>query len=86
MLEKVGVESLDNLYAQIPEAIRFKGDYQIPSEVPEIIVRRTFEQAGAKNRQLICFAGYGVYDHYTPAVIPTLVQNLLLHLNQTLII
>ena len=74
MLEKVGVESLDNLYAQIPEAIRFKGDYQIPSEVPEIIVRRTFEQAGAKNRQLICFAGYGVYDHYTPAVIPTLVQ------------
>ena len=30
MMEKVGIKSLDELYAQIPESIRFKGDYQIP--------------------------------------------------------
>ena len=30
MLAKVGVESLDGLYAQIPESIRFKGDYELP--------------------------------------------------------
>ena len=27
MLEKVGVKSLDDLYAQIPDSIRFKDDY-----------------------------------------------------------
>ena len=28
MMEKAGVERLDDLYAQIPETIRFRGDYQ----------------------------------------------------------
>jgi glycine dehydrogenase subunit 1 len=37
-------------------------------------VRDTFAKLGSQNRQLTCFAGYGVYDHYTPSVIPSLVQ------------
>ncbi|MCR4921090.1 MAG: aminomethyl-transferring glycine dehydrogenase subunit GcvPA [Bacteroidaceae bacterium] len=72
MLEKAGVESLDGLYAQIPESIRFRGEYDIPSEMSEMEVRQLFETLGTQNRQLTCFAGYGVYDHYTPAVIPNL--------------
>ena len=74
MMEKVGVKDLDGLYAQIPDAIRFKGDYQLPSELSEIEVRQLFEKLGAENRQMNCFAGYGVYDHYTPSVIPSLLQ------------
>ena len=74
MLEKVGVEKLDDLYAQIPESIRFKGDYNLPLEMSEMEVRDTFEKLGSQNQQLICFAGYGVYDHYTPSVIPSLLQ------------
>ena len=74
MMEKVGVKDLDGLYAQIPDAIRFKGDYQLPSELSEIEVRQLFEKLGAENRQMTCFAGYGVYDHYTPSVIPSLLQ------------
>ncbi len=74
MMEKVGVESLDGLYAQIPDSIRFKGDYQLPSEMSELEVRDVFEKLGSRNRQLTCFAGFGVYDHYTPSVIPNLVQ------------
>ena len=74
MLEKVGVESLDDLYAQIPENIRFKGDYEIPLGASEMEVRQTFELLGSKNKQLTCFAGYGVYDHYSPSVIPNLLQ------------
>ena len=74
MMEKVGVKDLDGLYAQIPESIRFKGDYQLPSEMSEIEVRQLFERLGSQNRQLTCFAGYGVYDHYTPSVIPSLLQ------------
>jgi glycine dehydrogenase subunit 1 len=74
MLTTVGIDSLDDLYADVPEAIRFRGDYQLPSEMSELEVRQLFEQLGSQNRQLVCFAGAGVYDHYTPAVIPNLLS------------
>ena len=74
MLAAVGVDSLDALYAEVPEQIRFRGDYQLPEAMSEIEVRQLFEQLGAQNRQLTCFAGAGVYDHYTPSAIPQLLQ------------
>ena len=74
MLEKVGVDSVDALYAHIPERIRFLGDYKLPSEMSEMEVRQLFEKLGSMNQQLTCFAGMGVYDHYTPSVIPQLLQ------------
>ncbi len=74
MMAKAGVKDLDDLYAQIPESIRFRGDYQLPSEMSEMEVRQLFEKLGTQNQQLTCFAGYGVYDHYTPSVIPSLLQ------------
>ena len=74
MMEKVGITDLDGLYDQIPDSIRFKGDYQLPSEMSEIEVRQLFEKLGSQNEQLTCFAGYGVYDHYMPSVIPQLLQ------------
>ena len=74
MLEKVGCKSLDDLYAQIPEDIRFRGDYDIPLSASEQEVRQAFQLLGSKNRQLVCFAGMGAYDHYTPSVIPHLLS------------
>ena len=74
MLAKVGVSRLADLYAQIPDGIRFKGDYQLPSEMSELEVRDTFEKLASQNKQLTCFAGMGVYDHYTPSVVPSLLQ------------
>ena len=58
MLARVGVKSLDDLYADVPESIRWKGDYDLPEAM----------------KQLTCFAGAGVYDHYTPSVIPYIVE------------
>ena len=74
MLGKIGVERLDDLYAEVPESIRFQGDYQLPSAMSEMEVRQLFERLGSQNRQLTCFAGAGVYDHYPPAVIPSLLS------------
>lgn len=70
MLEAIGVKSLDELNADIPEQIRLQKEYDLPSAKSEIEIRRYFEQIGAENEQKICFAGAGVYDHYVPAVIP----------------
>ena len=74
MMEKVGVKDLDSLYVQIPESIRFRGEYKLPSEMSEMEVRDLFAKLGSQNGQLICFAGMGVYDHYMPSVIPQLLQ------------
>ena len=74
MLAKAGVKDLDGLYAQIPDSVRFKGDYELPMSMCEQEVRQLFEKLGSENRQLTCFAGMGVYDHYTPSVIPSLLQ------------
>lgn len=74
MLDKTGIASLDDLYAEVPESIRFRGDYKIPSEMSELEVRDLFGKLGSQNKQLTCFAGFGVYDHYTPSVIPNLLS------------
>ena len=74
MMEKVGVSSLDGLYAELPEEVRFRGDYDLPSEMSEVEVRQLFEQLATQNRPLTCFAGAGVYDHYTPSMIPNLLS------------
>ena len=74
MMEVVGIKSLDELYAEVPESVRFRGDYQLPSEMSELEVRQLFEQLGSQNQQLVCFAGAGVYDHYTPSVIQQLLS------------
>lgn len=74
MLEKIGVKSLDELFSDIPENIRFRKDFQLPNAKSEIEIRQYFNQLAAKNKQLICFAGAGVYDHYTPSAVPALVS------------
>ena len=74
MLKKVGVGSLDELFSEIPESIRFKGDYDLSSAMSEMEIRHFFEQLGKKNEQLTVFAGAGVYDHYTPSIVPNIIQ------------
>lgn len=74
MLRKIGVKSLDDLYADIPKSMRFKGDYELPDSMSELEIRRVFDVLGNMNDQLVCFAGAGIYDHYTPSVVPNLIE------------
>ena len=69
MLDKIGVEKIDDLYADVPQEVIFRQDYDIPSAMSEIELRRHFEALGAKNRELTVFAGGGVYDHYSPSTV-----------------
>ena len=74
MLSVSGVESLDALYADVPEDIRFKKEYDLPEAMSEIEGRKFFKKLGQENKQLTCFAGAGVYDHYCPAMVNRIVQ------------
>ena len=74
MLDRIGVKSLDDLYADVPADCLYKGEYDLPEAMTEQQVRDFFEGLAAKNPKLKVFAGAGAYDHYTPAVIPYITQ------------
>lgn len=68
------MNSLDDLYADVPEQIRFRGEYDLPELMSETEIRSLFDKLGEKNRRLTVFAGAGCYDHYTPAVVPNIIS------------
>lgn len=74
MLAKSGMTSLEDLYAEVPKEVLLKDYYQIPEAKSELEIRQYFNNLGSKNKQLVCFAGGGAYDHYTPSSIPFLVE------------
>ncbi len=69
MLDKIGVDTIDDLYADVPQEVIFREDYDIPSAMSEIELRKHFEALGEKNRRLTVFGGCGVYDHYSPSAV-----------------
>lgn len=70
MLEVIGVKSLDDLYAEVPEELKLGRDLDLPEGKSEAEIRRIFAGLSAQNRHLVCFAGAGSYDHYTPSLVP----------------
>ena len=74
MLERIGLQSVDELYADVPAEVIFNREYNIPSAMSEIELRRHFDELGRKNKSLCIFAGGGVYDHYSPATVSHLLE------------
>ncbi len=72
MLREIGAASEDDLYEDIPEALRFRGRLAIPEALasePEL--RRHVEGLLAKNRscaESLNFLGAGCTQHFVPAV------------------
>ncbi|MDE5976455.1 MAG: glycine dehydrogenase, partial [Muribaculaceae bacterium] len=59
MLEVIGVETIDDLYSDVPAEVIFKEEYDIPSAMSEIELRKHFDELGEKNKNLIVFSGGG---------------------------
>jgi glycine dehydrogenase subunit 1 len=72
MLETIGADSLDALFARIPESVRLREPLAIPNGVAEQEILDDALALAARNRatdELVCFAGMGAYDHYIPSVV-----------------
>jgi glycine dehydrogenase subunit 1 len=72
MLKAIGVESIDELFSDIPESVRFKGEYRIKQAKSEPELMKELAALAAKNADLksyTSFLGAGVYDHYIPVVV-----------------
>lgn len=72
MLAMLGLRSLDELFAAVPEALRLAGGLDLPAGLPEPDALAHVEDLAAANRpcgrDLVCFAGGGAYDHEVPPV------------------
>ena len=71
MLDRIGVESIDDLFSDIPDAIKLK-EVDLESSLSEIEVRDRITKLAKKNKPLITFKGCGSYDVYSPSVVSTL--------------
>ena len=72
MLDRIGVQKLEDLYSDVPSEFLKKGAYALPDALSEQEIRDYFASLEAMNARLKVFVGAGAYDHYTPAVIPYL--------------
>ena len=73
MLERIGATSLDTMFEDVPAQLRLSPEgYNLPDEMSEPEVRNYFAGLRRKDKNLVCFAGAGFYDHYCPAVVPAL--------------
>jgi len=75
MLQTIGVGSIDELFAVIPEAQRLKGHLDIPEGVSEIEILEDVQRLAARNAdpgELVCFLGAGAYDHFVPTLVDDL--------------
>ena len=60
MLARIGVNTLDDLYSDVPECIRFRKEYNLPEAKSELEVRELFARLAADCKHLTCFEGAGV--------------------------
>ena len=74
MLERIGVATIDDLYADVPDDVIFHGDYDLPEALSEEEVRRFFAAIDKKNQPLTVMVGAGAYDHYAPSVIQSIIS------------
>ena len=72
MLEDIGVKDIDELYNDIPESLRFKGEMNLPEQLTsEYALKRHVEKILSKNQtceENISFLGGGCWQHYVPAI------------------
>jgi glycine dehydrogenase subunit 1 len=72
MLDAIGVGSLDELFEQIPEGVRFDRPLNVPEALSEAALMRHLEELAGRNADTtreLSFLGMGIYDHYVPAIV-----------------
>lgn len=72
MLKVIGISSVDELFADIPEKVRFQGEYNIKKAKSESSLTKELRQIAGKNadaQSYASFLGAGVYDHYKPIIV-----------------
>ena len=75
MLREIGFESIEQLFAHIPEEVKVKDGLQIPEGMSEFEVRKTMQKIAQKNKVFpVVFRGAGAYRHFIPSVVKSVIS------------
>ena len=71
MLHAIGIQHVDDLFAQIPPELQLKRELNLPPAASELALQQEMEQRLGQGGTSLktCFLGGGVYDHFIPAVV-----------------
>jgi len=68
MLDTIGVDSIDDLFDEIPKDILAK-NFDIPEGISEMEMMRLMSERAAADSNVSCFIGAGAYEHHIPAAV-----------------
>lgn len=77
MLQAIGITSEEELFSDVPSGIRFKGELSVEKALSEPELIRLFQEMAKKNAtttEYPSFLGAGVYDHYIPSVVDSVLS------------
>jgi len=77
MLETIGVASIEELFRDIPAGVRLGRELDLPAPLTEQELTAYFEELASQNAHTgseVSFLGAGMYDHYVPAIVDTVMQ------------
>ena len=69
MLATIGVAGIDELFDEIPEALRIDILHSVPAGLDEATVSRLLAARAAQDHDAVSFLGAGAYEHYIPAAV-----------------
>lgn len=69
MLAAIGVDSIDDLFDEIPAELRAKDIAGVPEGVSEMEIGRIMRERAGQDIEQLCFIGAGAYEHHIPAVV-----------------
>jgi len=69
MLETIGVDSIDDLFDEIPAHLRAKGLDEVPEAISEMELGRLMSMRANLDAGNLCFIGAGAYEHHIPAAV-----------------
>ncbi len=69
MLAATGVGSRDDLFDEIPAALRMPGLQAVGPALSEAEISRLMQSRARADGEPLCFIGAGAYDHYVPAAV-----------------
>ena len=69
MLDTIGVDSIDQLFDEIPSALRHDKLDNVPTRMSEMEVSRLMHERANQDRTGLCFLGAGAYEHHIPAAV-----------------
>lgn len=69
MLSSIGAKNIDELFDEIPAALKDTELNDVPTRLSEMEVHRLMKQRASQDGTPLCFAGAGAYEHHIPSAV-----------------